>query len=104
MPEVCVPPSLNAILDHADPGRAASRDRLFELLRIPSISAQPAHAGDCVRAAEWWRDQLTGLGFTASVRPTKGHPVVVGHFAGPAGYKGPHVLFYGHYDVQPVDP
>jgi acetylornithine deacetylase/succinyl-diaminopimelate desuccinylase-like protein len=99
-----MPVSLAAVLDHADAGLTASRDRLFELLRIPSISAQPAHAGDCVRAAEWWQAQLTGLGFSASVRPTKGHPVVVGHYAGPAGYKGPHVLFYGHYDVQPVDP
>jgi acetylornithine deacetylase/succinyl-diaminopimelate desuccinylase-like protein len=96
--------SLASILDHADAGLAASRDRLFELLRIPSVSAQPAHAGDCIKAAEWWHDQLTGLGFTASVRPTKGHPVVVGHFDGPASYKGPHILFYGHYDVQPVDP
>ena len=50
------------------------------------------------------RDQLAGLGFAAEVRPTAGHPVVVAHHAAPAGYKGPHILFYGHYDVQPVDP
>ncbi|HVY17769.1 MAG TPA: dipeptidase [Rhodopila sp.] len=99
-----MPIPLSAVLDHADAGLPASRDRLFDLLRIPSISAQPQHAADCGRAAAWWRDQLTGLGFEASVRPTAGHPVVVGHHPGPAGYKGPHVLFYGHYDVQPVDP
>ena len=93
-----------AVLDHADANLAASRERLFDLLRIASISALPAHAADCERAAAWWRDQLAGLGFEASVRPTPGHPVVVGHFAGPAAYRGPHVLFYGHYDVQPVDP
>ena len=57
-----------------------------------------------MRAAEWWRDQLAGLGFSAAVRPTAGHPVVVAHHDGPAGYTGPHLLFYGHYDVQPVDP
>jgi acetylornithine deacetylase/succinyl-diaminopimelate desuccinylase-like protein len=96
--------TLAAVLDHADANLAASRATLFDLLRIKSISAQPAHAADCIKAAEWWRDQLTGLGFEASVRPTAGHPVVVGHLAGPADYKGPHVLFYGHYDVQPVDP
>jgi acetylornithine deacetylase/succinyl-diaminopimelate desuccinylase-like protein len=96
--------TLATVLDHVDANLTASRDRLFELLRIKSVSAQPAHAADCLQAAEWWRDQLTGLGFEASVRPTAGHPVVVGHLAGPADYKGPHILFYGHYDVQPVDP
>jgi acetylornithine deacetylase/succinyl-diaminopimelate desuccinylase-like protein len=98
------PSTIAAVLDHADAALDVSRETLFELLRIPSISAQPAHAADCARAAAWWRDQLAGLGFTASVRPTPGHPIVVGHFAGPADYAGPHVLFYGHYDVQPVDP
>jgi acetylornithine deacetylase/succinyl-diaminopimelate desuccinylase-like protein len=98
------PSTIAAVLDYADAALDASRETLFELLRIPSISAQPAHAADCARAAAWWRDQLAGLGFTASVRPTPGHPIVVGHFAGPADYAGPHVLFYGHYDVQPVDP
>ena len=96
--------TLTAVLDHADANLVASRANLFDLLRIKSISAQPAHAADCVKAAEWWREQLTGLGFEAAVRPTAGHPVVVGHLAGPADYKGPHILFYGHYDVQPVDP
>jgi acetylornithine deacetylase/succinyl-diaminopimelate desuccinylase-like protein len=93
-----------AVLRQADASLEASSARLFDLLRIPSISAQPDHKADCVRAAEWVRDQLTGLGFEAAVRPTAGHPVVVAHHAAPSGYAGPHVLFYGHYDVQPVDP
>ena len=93
-----------AVLNHADASLDASRERLFDLLRIPSVSAQPGHRQDCVRAAEWLRDQFAGLGFQAAVRPTGGHPVVVAHHAAPAGYQGPHVLFYGHYDVQPVDP
>jgi acetylornithine deacetylase/succinyl-diaminopimelate desuccinylase-like protein len=96
--------TIATVLSHVDANLPASRANLFDLLRIKSISAQPAHAADCAKAAEWWRDQLAGLGFEASVRPTTGHPVVVGHFAGPADYSGPHVLFYGHYDVQPVDP
>ncbi len=95
---------LDAVLAQADAALDRSRERLFDLLRIPSISAQPAHAGDCRRAAEWVRGELAGLGFESSLRPTEGHPVVLAHHRGPDGYGGPHVLFYGHYDVQPVDP
>ena len=98
------PDTIAAVLQHADESLDASRGRLFDLLRIPSISAQPDHRQDCLRAADWVRDQLAGLGFQAEVRPTAGHPVVVAHHAAPAGYHGPHILFYGHYDVQPVDP
>ncbi len=97
-------PSLDAVLAQADAALDQSRKRLFALLRIPSISAQPAHAEDCRRAAEWVRGELAGLGFEASLRPTEGHPVVLAHHPGPDGYTGPHILFYGHYDVQPVDP
>jgi acetylornithine deacetylase/succinyl-diaminopimelate desuccinylase-like protein len=96
--------TIATVLRRVDASLEDSRGRLFDLLRIPSISAQPAHRQDCVRAAEWVRDQLSELGFRAEVRPTSGHPVVVAHHAGPANYQGPHVLFYGHYDVQPVDP
>src|ERR1044072_8815834 len=52
------------------------------------------------RAAQLLAGELTGLGFDARVAPTEGHPMVVAHHDG----DGPHVLFYGHYDVQPVDP
>ena len=58
---------------------------------------------DCERAAQWLAAQLRELGFEASVRPTAGRPMVVGH-AKAARRDAPHVLFYGHYDVQPVDP
>jgi acetylornithine deacetylase/succinyl-diaminopimelate desuccinylase-like protein len=98
------PDTIAAVLRHADASLDASRERLFDLLRIPSISTQPSHKQDCLRAAEWMRDQFTGLGFDATIRPTTGHPVVVAHHAAPSGYQGPHILFYGHYDVQPVDP
>ena len=98
------PDTVAAILHQADASLDASRERLFDLLRIPSISAQPMHSQDCLRAARWLREQLAGLGLTAEVRPTDGHPVVVAHDAPPPGYNGPHVLFYGHYDVQPADP
>ncbi|WP_432761244.1 M20/M25/M40 family metallo-hydrolase [Roseomonas nitratireducens] len=94
---------VDKVLAAAAAGREASRARWFELLRIPSVSAQPAHAGDCRRAAEWVRAQLAGMGFLAQVRETGGHPVVVAQHPGPTG-TGPHLLYYGHYDVQPPEP
>lgn len=75
-------------------------DRLFALMRIPSVSTDSAFAGDCRRAAETLAAELADLGFDARVAPTEGHPMVVAHHDG----AGPHILFYGHYDVQPVDP
>ncbi len=77
-------------------------NRLFDLLRIKSISTDPAYAAECHRAAEWLAADLKTIGFNASVRDTPGHPMVVAHHDGPAN--SPHFLFYGHYDVQPVDP
>jgi len=98
------PDTIDAVLRHVDANLDRSRATLFELLSIPSISAQPAHRDDCARAAAWSRDQFASLGFRADIRTTPGHPVVVAHHDGPPGYTGPHILFYGHYDVQPVDP
>lgn len=90
------------VLEAVDRGLDDSLARLFELLRIPSVSTDPAHTDDCRAAARWCADALGEIGFEASVRDTHGHPMVVGH-AG-RGVPGPHVLFYGHYDVQPPDP
>jgi acetylornithine deacetylase/succinyl-diaminopimelate desuccinylase-like protein len=82
---------------------AAARQRWIDWLRIPSISAQPDHAADCRAAAEYARAELASLGFEATLRETPGHPVVVAHHPGPGGHV-PHLLYYGHYDVQPADP
>ncbi len=95
--------TVDTVLAHAAARREESRARWFDLLRIPSVSAQPQHAGDCRRAAEWVCAQLRAIGFTANVRETKGHPLVVGHHPGPTG-GGRHLLYYGHYDVQPPEP
>ena len=93
---------LAATLAQIDRDLENSVERLFALLRIPSVSTDPAFKSQCRTAAEWLAGELRGLGFDASVRPTAGHPMVVAHSRGRAS--GPHVLFYGHYDVQPPDP
>ncbi|WP_444462465.1 M20/M25/M40 family metallo-hydrolase [Rhodobacter capsulatus] len=92
--------TLDAVLARIDDTLPDACDRLIDLLRIASISTDPAFEGDCARAAAWLVQELKSLGFTASARPTPGHPMVVARHAGP----GRHILFYGHYDVQPVDP
>ena len=99
--------SLHLVLDHLAADTDGAIARWFEWLRIPSVSAQPAHAGDCRRAAEWLRGQLAGMGFDVKICETPGHPVVLAHHPGPAkGASGstPHLLYYGHYDVQPAEP
>ena len=93
--------ALPAVLDRIDANLDQSLERLFAFLRIQSVSTDPAYAAHCRTAAEFVARDLTSLGFEASVRPTKGNPIVVGK--APNG-SGPRVLFYGHYDVQPVDP
>ena len=92
--------TLSPVLSRIDTGLPEALERLMALLRIPSISTDPAFAPDCARAADWLVNDLRSLGFEAASRPTPGHPMVVGH----GGDGGPHLLFYGHYDVQPVDP
>ncbi len=94
---------VSPVLDRADENLPSSLDNLFELLRIQSISTDPAFKPECRKAAEWLTAYLIKLGFTASVRDTPGHPMVVAHHDA-ASADAPHVLFYGHYDVQPVDP
>jgi acetylornithine deacetylase/succinyl-diaminopimelate desuccinylase-like protein len=91
-----ITPVLSALDDNLD----SSLERLFALLSIRSISTDPAFADECRKAANWLVDDLKSIGFDASLRETPGHPMVVAHHDG----EGPHVLFYGHYDVQPVDP
>ncbi|MDF3349227.1 M20/M25/M40 family metallo-hydrolase [Sulfitobacter sp. KE34] len=92
--------SLDDVLARIDNDLHAATDRLLDLLRIPSISTDPAYKADCDRAADWLVADLTSMGVEAEKRATPGHPMVVGH----VGEGKPHLLFYGHYDVQPVDP
>jgi len=94
-------PALEQALAHADAHIEESLGRLKALVRIKSISTDPAYAGEVRKAAELLSADLGTLGFDASVRDTAGHPMVVAH---DTAADGPHVLFYAHYDVQPVDP
>ena len=94
----------------SDIARAYSRansdkflDELKEMLRIPSLSGDPAHAGDVRRMAEWLAEHMAGLGLDrVAVMETAGHPVVYGEWLG-AGPDKPTVLVYGHYDVVPAE-
>jgi len=95
---------LRRVLNTLDATQTEALDRLFEFIRIPSVSTDPAYKSHCARAAAWCADQLKSMGFAARVVPTTGHPMVVGHDEPRPINKGPHVLFYGHYDVQPPEP
>ena len=94
---------LEPVLAKLDANRAAAIERWQELLRIPSVGTDPRHHADTRRAAEWVAGQLRQIGFEACCARPRASPwwSVI-----PAadGQGGPHVLFYGHYDVQPVEP
>lgn len=94
---------IDHVLTAIDANQTDALARLFELMRIPSISTDPAYAGECDKAAQWLVNELNSIGFTASMRPTAGRPMVLAH-AKAKRRDMPHVLFYGHYDVQPADP
>lgn len=83
--------------------QAHALDEFLEFLRIPSISALPAHAADVQRAAEWVANRMLRAGLErVEVMPTGGHPVIYGEWLNAPGQ--PTLLLYGHFDVQPVDP
>lgn len=94
--------SLSAVLTQIDSDTENAITRLFDFLKIKSISTDPAFADDCIKGADWLVTELESIGVTAERRDTPGHPMVIGHSKKVDGL--PHVLFYGHYDVQPVDP
>lgn len=92
-------PSLDQYLDDHE-GQFV--EELCQLLRIPSVSADPAFREDIQRAAQWMRQRFGRLGFEARLIETSGHPLV--YAESPSAPGAPTVLVYGHYDVQPADP
>ncbi|MEQ9607565.1 MAG: M20/M25/M40 family metallo-hydrolase [Kiloniellaceae bacterium] len=94
--------SIDAVLDKVDANMPASVDRFVRLLSFPSVSSQPEGGEAIAACAEWLARELEKLGLEARVVPTAGHPMVVA--TSPRRASRPKVLFYGHYDVQPVEP
>lgn len=92
-----------AVLEQVERDWEPAIARWTDLLRIPSVSTDPAYRQAMTQAADWLVSYLAELGFTAEIRDTAGHPAVVAHHEGPTG-RAPHLLYYGHYDVQPPEP
>jgi acetylornithine deacetylase/succinyl-diaminopimelate desuccinylase-like protein len=100
MPDQSTTLHIDPVLQSIDAGLQSSCSALFELLRFAGVGADPAHNADCRATAGWVKSYLGAMGLAVELRETTGQPVVIARLPGP----GPQVLFYGHYDVQPVDP
>jgi acetylornithine deacetylase/succinyl-diaminopimelate desuccinylase-like protein len=94
---------LQPLFAHIDRTFEASVERLKTFVSMPSVGTDPQYDAATKRCAEWLAEQFRGLGMVADVRPTEGQPMVVAHDRG-APESAPHLLYYGHYDVQPPDP
>ncbi|CAN5442969.1 dipeptidase [soil metagenome] len=96
---------IDGVLRHVDGAVEDSLARLLDLLRFPTVATDPAYHDACRKAGTWLRDLLKGMGFAARIAPTTGQPAIIAEYS-PAGLGTaiPHILFYGHYDVQPPDP
>ena len=94
---------MDNVIDFINVNRERYLDELKAFLAIPSISALPQHAGDVKRCADWCADEMRRIGLqNVRLVDTPGNPVVYGDWLGAPD--APTILFYGHYDVQPVDP
>jgi acetylornithine deacetylase/succinyl-diaminopimelate desuccinylase-like protein len=95
--------AMDNVIDFINVNRDRYLEELKAFLAIPSISALPQHAADVKRCAEWCADEMRRIGMqNVKLIDTPGNPVVYGDWLGAEG--APTILFYGHYDVQPVDP
>src|SRR5215469_13322050 len=94
---------LELVLDQIGKNFASSLSRYIEFLRIPSVSTDPAYKEHVKKAGAWLKDEFSSLGFTAQLHETAGHPILLAHYEN-ASPDAPHLLYYGHYDVQPPEP
>lgn len=94
---------LAPVLDYAARDFENAVSRYLEFLRIPSVSTDPAYKDDVRRAGLWLKDQLVPLGFGTELHDTPGHPILLAHHEGETP-NAPHLVYYGHYDVQPPEP
>jgi acetylornithine deacetylase/succinyl-diaminopimelate desuccinylase-like protein len=96
--------SQSSALKYLEENHERFQNELIELLRIPSISHDPAHKADMDKAAQWLADKLRAIGLNnVEILPTSGHSVVYGEWL-KGGDASPTVLIYGHYDVQSAEP
>ncbi|MEZ6122305.1 MAG: dipeptidase [Planctomycetaceae bacterium] len=93
---------MNVVQKHLHDHQQSAIEELFQLLRIPSISADSTHRTDMQTCAAWLLKAMQRCGLTAEIVPTRGHPIVYGERLEDS--RLPTVLIYGHYDVQPPDP
>lgn len=93
---------MSAVIDYINQNRQQYVDELFALLRMQTVSADSTKKQELVTCAEHLARHLAGIGLTATVEKTPGHPIVYAEWLGRPG--APTVLYYGHYDVQPTDP
>ncbi|MFH1681576.1 MAG: dipeptidase [Candidatus Eisenbacteria bacterium] len=90
------------VIERLEREKKKAVEDLVEILKIPSVSADPARKGDIRKAADWLAAKMNAAGVKAVLHETAGNPIVYGESPGPKG--APTVLIYGHYDVQPPDP
>jgi acetylornithine deacetylase/succinyl-diaminopimelate desuccinylase-like protein len=101
---------MQVVLDYLKQNQARFVAELCELLRFPSVSAQPQHKKDLIACAEWLVKHCKQIGLEAKICPTDGHPIVLAKTPRTStkrnGGRGgtPHYMVYGHYDVQPPEP
>ncbi len=95
---------MQAVLDYLKQNQARFVAELCELIRFPSVSAQPQHKKDLRACAEWIVKHCRQIGLEAKLCPTAGNPIVVAKTPRKQNLKQPHYVVYGHYDVQPPEP